>query len=367
MGYKIFAVNPGSTSTKVALFDGDLELFKTNVTHDMERLVRFPYFTQHLEYRKETIDRALEEAGISLEGTDAFVGRGGGLYSMPGGTYYIDELIADHAGRSVNGVNHPAALGCTLAERYMKEFGGQGFIVNPPDVDEYQEVARVTGIDGVYRTSHIHTLNQKETAIRHANSHGVKYEQQNYIVCHIGGGTSVAAHRQGRMVDGINMVGGEGPMAPTRCGQLPGDELIRLCFSGKYTEDQMLGFCMKTGGFASTLGTIDAIEVVERGKHGDRKAKLMWDSMIYQICKEIGAMSAVLHGNVDAILLGGGMVYEKSLTDQIRSTCEYIAPVFAYPGEFEMEAMAAGAVRVLSGEEEGKHYTGRPVFSGFEF
>ncbi len=368
MGYKVFTINPGSTTTKVALFEDDQELFKQNVAHDISVLDQFPSFADQLDYRKETIDKCLEEGNISLEGVDAFVGRGGGLLAMLGGTYAIDDLIVEHAMTGANGVNHPAQLGGMLASLYMNEFGGRGFVVNPPDVDEYQDLARVTGIDGVYRTSHIHTLNQKETAIRHSkNVEHKKYEECNYIVCHIGGGTSIAAHRKGLMVDGVSMVAGEGPMAPTRCGQIPGDELIRLCFSGEYSEADMLRFCMKTGGFASTLGTVDALEVIDRMNNGDKKAELYWNAMIYQICKTIGSMAAVLHGEVDAILLGGGMVYAESLVNGIKEACEFIAPVYAYPGEFEMEAMAAGAIRILSGEEEPQTYTGVPIFTGFDF
>jgi butyrate kinase len=232
-------------------------------------------------------------------------------------------------------------------------------------VDEFQDVARVTGMKEITRTSHLHALNQKETAIRHAASINKKYEDINLVVAHIGGGISVAAHRKGKMIDGNDNVGGDGPMAPTRTSSLPTAGLVRLCFSGKYTEKQLLERCMKNGGFVDLLGTADAIEVVKRIENGDAYATIVYDAMIYQIIKAIGAMAAALAGSVDGILLGGGLARDKSLVEKITRSCSFIAPVTAYPGEFEMEAMAAGALRVLKGEETVKTYSGVPVWKGF--
>ena len=364
--YRVFTINPGSTSTKAALFAGEERIFSINVEHDAEVLKKFPDFSDQLDYRMETILGALEEKGISLQGTDAFVGRGGGLFSMEGGVYALDPLILDHSIHGANGIRHPAQLGPTLAQRMIERFGGQGFVVNPPDVDEYAEVARITGIQGIYRTSHIHALNQKETAIRHAKAIGKRYEDCNLIVAHIGGGISVAAHQKGRMIDSNDNVGGEGPMTPTRCGAIPADPMIRLCCSGRYSEKELLAKCQKTGGFMDLLGTSDAQAVDERAANGDRMAQLCWDAMIYQIEKYIGSMAAVLHGKVDGILLGGGIVHSKDLVDKISEACGWIAPVTAYPGEFEMEAMAAGAIRALTGEEAVRHYTGVPAWNGIE-
>lgn len=220
----------------------------------------------------------------------------------------------------------------------------------------------MTGIKGVYRNVHLHALNLKETAIRHSQKNGWKYEDKNYIVCHIGGGISISAHQKGKMIDGNDIVGGEGPMAPTRCGAVPAAELIRYCFANE-DKKAVSSLCTKTGGFVSHLGTSDAIEVTKRAAAGDKKAALIWDTMIYQIIRYIGAMAGVLHGQVDGILLGGGMVHNKELVEKITDSCSWIAPVSAYPGEFELEAMAAGAIRVLKGEEEAKLYTGKPVWS----
>lgn len=362
---KIFAINPGSTSTKIALIDGEDTLFSKNVAHDASKLAEFDGISAQLPYRKETILNLLAEDHVTLEDVDAFVGRGGGLLSMEGGVYEVDELLLDHATRGANGVQHPAQLGPQLANEFARQYQKPAFVVNPPDVDEMQEVARMTGLEGVYRTMHLHSLNLKETAIRHAQGMGKKYEECNFIVCHIGGGISVSAHRQGKMVDGNDIVGGEGPMAPTRCGDIPASALIKYC-AGKDPKEAK-AICTRTGGLVSWLGTSDALEVTKRAAEGDKKAEMVWNTMIYQINKYIGAMAAVLHGQVDGILLGGGMVHNKQLVEDIKEACGFIAPVSAYPGEFEMEAMASGAIRVLTGAEQAKKYSGKPAWEGFHF
>ncbi len=360
MGYRILAINPGSTSTKVGCFEGEKELFSFNMSHDAEKLGEFETISDQLPYRRDAILKELEQAQIDLESIDAFVGRGGGLLAVEGGTYRVDETLLNHARIGANGVAHPAQLGSQIAYEFAKKFEKPAFVVNPPDTDELVAEARVTGIKGVYRNVHLHALNLKETAIRHSRLKGVKYETQNYIVCHIGGGISISAHRKGKMIDGNDIVGGEGPMAPTRCGAVPAAELIRYCFEHDKKEALML--TTKTGGFVSHLGTSDALEVYNRAKEGDKKAKLVWDTMLYQIVRYIGAMAGVLHGQVDGILLGGGIVHNSDLVDFITDACEWIAPVSAYPGEFELEAMAAGAIRVLSGQEEEKIYSGKAVW-----
>ncbi|MGB4660696.1 MAG: butyrate kinase [Mobilitalea sp.] len=364
--YKIFAINPGSTSTKIALIEGESVLFKANVNHDADKLAQFKEMPEQLPYRKETILKLLEDSQISLEGVDAFVGRGGGLLSLPGGTYEIDEILLRHARTGANGVTHPAQLGSQLAHEFCLQYGGKEYVVNPPDVDEFEDIARVTGIKDISRASHIHSLNQKETAIRHAKSIGKSYEECNFIVCHIGGGISVAAHKKGKMVDGTDIVEGEGPMAPTRAGAVPCAPLIRMCYSGKYTEKDMLAKCTRNGGLVDLTGTADALEISNKALQGDRYAKLIWDAMIYQINKSIGSMATVLHGKVDGILLGGGMVYNMDLVSQITEGCSFIAPVVPYPGEFEMEAMASGAIRVLEGRESAKRYSGIAAWTGFD-
>lgn len=363
--FKIFTINPGSTSTKIALFQEGEKVFSANVSHEAAALEQFSNLQEQLPYRRQTIEQIITKNNVDLSNLDGVVGRGGGLIAMEGGTYEVDDLLLHDSINCANGVPHPAGMGASLAKMFAETYGGRTFVVNPPDVDEIQDVARITGIRGVYRTVHLHALNLKETAIRHARSQGKRYEEMNLIVCHIGGGVSVSAHRDGKMVDGYDIVGGEGPMAPTRCGAVSVTELLD-CLQDQDLETVRL-LCSKSGGFVSHLGISDAIEVNRRIKAGDRHAEIVWNAMIYQICKGIGAMSAVLRGRVDGILLGGGMVHSQDLVDQIRETCGSIAAVYPYPGEFEMEAMEAGASRVLRGEERPKQYTGKPVFQGFDF
>ena len=366
--YKVFTINPGSTSTKIALFEGDKCLYSENVSHDAEELSHYKTMPDQLPYRRDTILSLLNKAGITLDDVDVFVGRGGGLLAMEGGTYEVTELMLDHARSCANGVLHPAALGSQLAHEFAKQHAVKAMVVNPPDVDELQDLARMTGIRGVNRVIHLHALNLKETAIRHSKNVLMrKYEECNYVVCHIGGGISVSAHRRGRMVDGYDIVGGEGPMAPTRSGSVAIADLLGYIKESRLEIDEVKKLCTRSGGFVNHVGISDAIELTNRAKNGDKYAEMLWNTMIYQIEKCIGSMAAVLHGKVDGILLGGGMVHNKDLVKQITDTCAFIGPVTAYPGEFEMEAMAAGAIRVLDGQEKAKRYTGKKIWDGFDW
>lgn len=362
--YKVFAINPGSTSTKIAMFEGDKEVFSKNVSHDAEKLKEFKEISDQFDYRKETILKELAEAGQTLEGVDAFSARGGGLVNVEGGVYKVGEKLLEHA-RIGYTVKHPATLGAQLADAFAKEYGGVAFVVNPPDVDEFTDVARVTGLKGIYRESRIHALNQKEIGIRFAEKLGKKYEDLNLIICHIGGGISVTAHKHGKMVDSNDIANGDGPMAPTRCGQLPVKDVVTMCYSGKYTEKEMREKITKTGGLVDHLGTSDAREVTEMIKNGNQYAKLIYDAMIYEIGKTAGSMAAVLCGKVDGIVFTGGISHDKYVVEKLTEMLSFIAPITVMAGEFEMEALAAGAVRVLSGQEEAKTYTGIPVWNGF--
>ena len=366
--YKVLTINPGSTSTKIALFEGEECLYSQTVSHEAKELEQYASMSEQLPYRRDTVLNLLKEAGIGLEEVDVFVGRGGGLIAMEGGTYGVTDLMLEHARTCANGVIHPAALGSQLAHEFAQAYGAKAMVVNPPDVDELQELARMTGIRGVHRIIHLHALNLKETAIRHSKNVMKKpYAECRYVVCHIGGGISISAHEKGRMIDGYDIVGGEGPMAPTRCGSISVANLLEYMKMNQAGLEDVKKLCTRTGGFVNHMGISDAIELTERAKAGDRYAGLLWDSMIYQIEKCIGAMAAVLHGQVDGILLGGGMVHNQDLVGQLTDACSFIAPVTAYPGEFEMEAMAAGAIRVMEGEEELKTYTGTPVWDGFDW
>lgn len=366
--FRILAINPGSTSTKIAIYEGSNCIFTKNVSHDARELEKYENLSDQLSYRRDMILNLLEDAEMSIADVDVFVGRGGGLLAMEGGTYDVTQLMLDHAKSCANGVVHPAALGLQLAHEFAVKYGAKAMVVNPPDVDELQDLARLTGIKGVNRIIHLHALNLKETAIRHSkNVMKKKYEECNYVVCHIGGGISISAHRKGKMVDGNDIVGGEGPMAPTRCGSVSVSDLLNYAVRSGIDLSDIKKLCTSTGGFVSHLGISDALEVSKRAKAGDLYAEMLWNTMIYQIEKYIGAMAAVLHGEVDGILLSGGMVYNEDLVNQISSTCSFIAPVSAYPGEFEMEAMAAGAIRILEGEEELKEYKGKPIWEEFDF
>lgn len=362
--YRILVINPGSTSTKVGVFDGKTEVFTKTIDHDAARLAEFASVSDQMPYRRDMILTALADNGVELGSVDAFVGRGGGLLNIEGGIYEVGEVLLDHATRGANGVQHPAQLGPQLAHEFALSEGKPAFVVNPPDTDELRDEARVTGIKGVYRSAHLHALNLKETAIRHATSQGARYEDCNFVVCHIGGGVSVSAHERGRMVDGYDIVGGDGVMAPTRCGTVPVAGLLDFLEAG-HTTKEARERCMKTGGFVDLLGTSDAREVTSRAEAGDEAAALVWRSFLYQLDKAIAAMAGALGGQVDAILLGGGMVNSQELVAHIEKRCGWIAPVAAYPGEFELEAMAAGAIRALSGAEEVKTYAGVPTFTGF--
>ncbi|MGN0734431.1 MAG: butyrate kinase [Anaerovoracaceae bacterium] len=348
--YRILVINPGSTSTKVAIFENEAKAFSDSVTHDQEVLKQFTSISDQLMYRKKTIDNILHSDILTTEKIDACVGRCGSVLPVVGGTYKVSPMMLEHAAGAVNGVHHPAMLGIQLASLYAQEFGCDTYTVNPPEVDEFQELARITGIKGIRRQSHLHALNLKETAIHHAKLMKEKYEEKNYIVCHVGGGISVSAHRKGRMIDGNDIAFGVGPMAPTRCGSIPVADIIDLCFSGVKKED-VKKYCTTEGGLVSLLGTSDAREVKARADAGDCKAQEAWEAIIYQITKHIGAMAAVLEGKVDGILLSGGLIYNEAMVIGITEACSFIGNVYAYPGEFEMEALSQGCLRVLRGEE----------------
>ncbi len=362
--YKIFCLSPGSTSTKLAVYENENCVFKANVAHDTEVLKSFKEISDQLPYRLETIRQELDKAGMDLEGTDGYAAYCGALAPLPSGTFPVNEMMLHHATIGYS-IIHPAMLGSRIIDQLAKQYGGQAFAVDPPDVDEYEDISRVTGLKDIWRESRVHALNQKETARRYAAKLGRRYEDCNLIVAHMGGGVSVTAHRNGRMIDGNDCANGEGPMSANRPGALPALQLAQLIYSGKYTEKEMIGMLRKGGGFLSHLDTDDGLEVMRRIEAGDQYAKLIYDAFAYQVAKQIGANAVTLCGQVDGIILTGGMSNGKYLVSEITRRVKWIAPVEVYAGDFEMDALCMGALRVLRGEEAPKVYTGEPVFKGF--
>lgn len=363
MSYKILTLSPGSTSTKVAVFDGTEALFRLNVTHPAEELARFDQAADQFEYRKETILAALEEHGIKLEDIDAFSGYCGAMGPTVGGIFAIDDTVCDHVMNA--GVNHPAILGAPLLQAFAQQVGKPAYAVNQPDTDELENVARITGYPGVYRKSHVHCLNQKECAIRCAGELGTTYAEGNFIVAHVGGGLSVACHEHGRMIDTNDVLEGSGPFAPNRSGDAPLKPVVKIAFSEGADKKQMDGVIGKTGGLVGLCGTDDARIICKRIEEGDEWAKVVYDAMAYQVAKYIGAFAAALKGKVDGIVLTGGVSNDPYFTGYVRERVEWIAPVKIYGGDFEMDALASGAIRALEGTEDVMTFTGEPSWKGF--
>ncbi len=368
MSYRILTLSPGSTSTKLAVFEADASkepeaVLKANVRHDPAELAAFDQAADQLQYRMDTIQRELDAAGVSLTSIDAFSGYCGGMGPTQGGIFAISDVVCDHVLNC--GMNHPAILGAPILHAFAQAAGKPAYAVNQPDTDELADVARITGYPGVYRKSHVHCLNQKEVAIRFARELGISYEEGNFIVAHVGGGLSVAAHQHGRMIDANDVLEGSGPFAPNRSGDVPLRPVVGLCYDGAEKRD-VLNVIGKTGGLKGLVGTDDTMEIERRIAAGDEWAHLCLDAMAYQTAKAIGAFAAVLAGRVDGIVLTGGVSNDEYFVDYIRELVAWIAPIRAYGGDFEMEALAAGAVRALSGSEQVLTYTGEPSWSGFD-
>ena len=362
MSYRIFVINPGSTSTKLAYFEDEDKISDVNIFHDAPLLASFGSVNGQLPFRMQKIMEFAEENGIDFGSIDAFVGRGGGSYTCRSGVYEVNDKLIEDTRNAVVGVEHPANLAVPIAAELGRKYGARVFMVDSPKTDEFIDEARMTGIAGLYRESSLHTLNLKGTARLFCKEHGLKYEESRLIVCHIDGGMSISAHDRGRMIDGTNNAWGEGPFTPTRTGALPVFLAANYFGSGGHNVKDA---CTRAGGFVSHFGTSDSDQIHARVEADDPGAVRVWNAMIYNICKSIGAMAAVLSGRVDAIVCGGGLLRFDDLCDMITERCGFIAPVYFYPGEVEHEAMAAGALRVLRGEEEPQLYTGIPVWRGF--
>ncbi|MBW4827103.1 MAG: butyrate kinase [Clostridiaceae bacterium] len=353
--YRILVINPGSTSTKIAVFDDEKAIFEETLRHSTEELSKYDKVYDQYKFRKDIILEILNRNNIELESLNAIVGRGGLLNPIEGGTYVVNKKMLKDLKIGVQG-EHASNLGGIIANEIAKMIDKPAYIVDPVVVDEMEDIARISGMPEIDRRSIVHALNQKAVARRHSKSKNKNYEDMNLIVAHLGGGISVGAHRKGKVIDVNNALDGEGPFSPERSGGLPVGDLVKLCYSGKYSEDEMKKKIKGNGGLVSYLNTNDAREVGEMIKEGNKEAELVYNAMAYQIAKEIGSCAAVLKGEVDGIILTGGIAYDKEFTKWIEEMVNFISNVYVYPGEDELMALAEGGLRVLRGEEKAKEY-----------
>lgn len=354
MSYKLLIINPGSTSTKIGVFQDEELLFDETLRHTTEEIKQFDTIVDQRDFRKKVILDLLKEKNFDIQSLDVVVGRGGLLKPIPSGTYEVsDSLVYDLL--TAKGGEHASNLGGILAKEIGDEIGVPSYIVDPVVVDELQDIARFSGVPELPRISIFHALNQKAVAKRYAKEKGLDYESLNLIVVHMGGGVSVGAHQNGKVIDVFNALDGDGAFSPERAGAVPPGALVKLCFSGQYTEKEIMKKLVGGAGFNAYLNTNDAREVAKQAET-DTFAKNVLDAFIYQVSKDIGAQAAVLSGKVDQIILTGGIAYGQYVTDEIKKRVGFIAGVTVYPGEDELLALAQGALRVMNGEEAAKEY-----------
>ena len=351
---RILVINPGSTSTKVAVYKDERPVLLRNIRHTAEELQQYPTSFDQLPLRQSKIVQTLEEEGIPFK-FDAIVGRGGLTHPIPAGVYRVNEQMLHDTRTAVR--QHVCNLGCHIAAALAAELDNcSAFIADPVIVDEMCPEARICGSPSMKRSSVWHALNQRATARRHALAIGRRYEELDLIVAHLGGGITIGVHHHGRTIDVNNGLDGEGPFSPERAGTLPSADLIRMCFSGQYSEEELLRRVAGKAGLVAWLGTSDTRETLDRIEAGDEKAKLIMDAMIYHIAKGIAAQAAVLCGRYDAILITGGLAHADYITSRLRERVSFIAPVHIYPGENEMEALAENALAVLRNQREVLEY-----------
>ena len=353
--YRILVINPGSTSTKMAVFEDNAPVLEATLRHSAEDLEEWGSIPSQKPYRKALIEQALEKAGIGLHTLHAVVGRGGMVRPIESGTYEINEKMLE----DLNGpgaASHASSLGGLIAYEFGAELGIPAYVVDPIVVDELEPVAKLSGLAGIERRSIFHALNTKSVLRKVARGLGMPYEDGRFIAVHMGGGITVSAHRYGRVIDVNSALDGDGAFTPDRTGSLPLLPLIEMCYSGDYTKEEMIEKVQRKGGLYSYLNTNDMIEAGNMVKQGDEFASLVIDSMAYQICKEIGAMFAVLEGRVNAIVLTGGIAYDQRFTALIKKRVDMLCPVITHAGENELEALAEGALRVLCGQEKASIY-----------
>jgi butyrate kinase len=352
----ILAINPGSTSTKFSLFEEEKLVFEKTLRHSSEELKNFERITDQFHFRKDLIMNELSERKIDITSIAAVVGRGGLVKPIESGIYKVNQRMKDDLTSGYSG-QHASNLGGLIADDIASSLCcASAFIVDPVVVDELQSVARISGHPEIERKSIFHALNQKAVARIYADSTGRKYEDLNLIIAHMGGGVSVGAHKNGKVIDVNNALNGDGPFSPERSGGLPSGQLVDLCFSGRFTHEELKAMITGKGGMVAYLGTNSFIEVCKMAENGDKKAQLIRNACSYQIAKEIGAMSAVLNGSVDAIILTGGMAYQDTNINEVKSMVSFIADVIVYPGEDELKALAFNGLLALDGKIEIKTY-----------
>ncbi|MBQ3544383.1 MAG: butyrate kinase [Lachnospiraceae bacterium] len=354
MSVKSLIINPGSTSTKIGVFEDETLLFEETLRHSTEEISQYASIVDQKSFRKDIIVNLLKEKDFDIKSLNMVVGRGGMLKPIPGGTYAVsDELLEDlKIGKQGQ---HASNLGGILAREIGDEIGVPSYIVDPVVVDELMPEARLSGVPEIPRVSVFHALNQKAVAKRYAKEAGKNYEDLNLIVVHMGGGVSVGAHKNGRIVDVFNALDGDGAFSPERAGGVPVGGLIKMCFSGEYTEAEVYKKLVGNGGFNAYLNTNDMRDVIKMAED-DEHAKLVRDAFILQVSKDMGSMASVLKGKVDRIIVTGGIAYNAWVIDELKAACEWIAPFTVYAGEDELLALVQGGLRVLNGEEEAKEY-----------
>lgn len=355
MGYNILAINPGSTSTKIGWFLDDVEVWTETLRHSLEELEPFDSVAAQQGFRLRCIERAVTAHGYRFEDLSAVVGRGGIVDPIPGGTYVVGELLLRHLQRGTPW-EHASNLGGIIGNALAEEWSIPAFIVDPVSVDELDDVSRVTGVPELPKRSLVHALNIRAIMRRVSRDLGKDWRECNYVVAHLGGGISIAACRRGRMVD-VNNANELGPFSPQRAGGVPAGDLIRLCFSGKYSQKEILRKLVGRGGLLAYLGTDNVQEVAARVAAGEEKASLVYRGMAFQVAREIGACAVTLEGDVDAVVLTGGVAHDRVFDRLVTERVQWIAPVLVYPGEDELAALAGGALRVLRNEEEALDYS----------
>ena len=355
MSYKLLIINPGSTSTKIGVYEDEKQLFEETLRHSTEEISKYATIYDQKDFRKEVILSVLKQNNFDIKELNAVVGRGGMLKPIPGGTYAVSDKLVEDLKVGVQG-QHASNLGGILAREIGDELGVPSFIVDPVVVDELDDVARFSGMPEIPRKSKFHALNQKAVAKRYAKEMGKAYEDFNLIVVHMGGGVSVGAHNHGKVVDVNNALDGDGAFSPERAGGVPSGDLVKLCFSGKYTEKEVYSKLVGKGGLNAYANTNDMRDILQAMAKGDKKAKELFDAFIYQVCKDVGAMSTVLKGKVDKIILTGGIAYSDVIDNAIKERVGWIADLQIYGGEDELLALTQGALRVLNKEEEAKIY-----------